>query len=598
MTFFRKHLALLSLALTLVLSGCALQQMTKMAEEQELTVNPSPLELHGDSVKFDVSAKLPVNMLKPNKLYTIKTHYDYGSEASFETIEFSDTEFDNQKVEEPSTTRSFSFAYSDEMESGKVMIKGVASNLEKTKFKETEELEIAKGVITTSRLVRHAYNVVLADHGYNNQEELIPTEVEFFFDKGSARLNNTEVKGDDGQKLDAFIASKNVTRTVTITGSHSPEGLESINSKLSENRASVIKDFYFKKMKQYDYKGMVDSIKFETKVIFQDWKPFLAQLDSSSLTGEEKSEIKSIVKSGGESFEDIEKKLSKLSSYKTLTSEVYPKLRTSKTSILSVKPKKTDAEISILSKAIVTGSASVDTLSFEELMYSASLTPLLEEQVAIYEAATKVESKESWRAHNNLGYVLVKQAETSTKEEMKALFEKALVQFNLANSKGESAIAQNNAGACNLVLGNADEAYEAYETSLKGKSDQETMQSAKAGLGSIEIAQGNYDSAIPNLKAAGSISHDAMFNLGLAQLLSKDFTAAEATIGGVISDSNDDALALYVGAIIAARNSNTSDLTVKIKEAISKDAALREKAMKDLEFMNYWSNEEFKTAIQ
>ena len=48
--------------------------------------------------------------------------------------------------------------------------------------------------------------------------------------------------------MENFIASKNKTRTVEIIGSHSPEGLESVNSELSEDRAKVIKDFYFKKM--------------------------------------------------------------------------------------------------------------------------------------------------------------------------------------------------------------------------------------------------------------------------------------------------------------------------------------------------------------
>ncbi len=598
MTFFRRHLTILAFALTLVLSGCALNQMTKLAEEQELTVNPSPLELHGDSVKFDVTAKLPVKMLKPNKLYTIKTYYNYGSEANFETLDFSDTEFENQKVEQPSLTKSFSFAYTDDMISGKLMIKGVASNLEKTKFKETPEMEIAKGVITTSRLVRPAYKVSLVDHGYDNREELIPTVVEFFFDKGSSKLNSTEVKGDDGKKLDAFIASKNVTRTVTIVGSHSPEGLESINSKLSEDRASVIKNFYFKKMKQYDYKGLADSIKFETKVIFQDWKPFLAELDKSSVSDESKNEIKGLIQAGG-SFEDIEKKIAKTSAYNTLISDVYPQLRTSKTSILSVKPKKSDAEISILSKAIVTGTASVDTLNFRELLYSATLTPLTEEQEAIYQAASKVDSPDSWKANNNLGVIYITQAETTANADAKkALIEKALVQFNLANKKAETAIGFNNEGAAQLLLNARDEAYTAYNKALDLKADQEVSQSIKAGKGSIEVRNGDYNSAIPNLKAAGSISHDAMFNLALAQLLNKDFTSASTIIANVTLDDDKDALAYYVAAVTAARNKNITELATRIKQAITIDAALREKALKDLEFAEYWSNDQFKAAIQ
>ena len=377
MVINRKILSTLSIAGILIGTGCSTQQMVKMAEQQELKVNPSPLELHGDSVAFDVQATLPVNMLKKNRLYTIKTYYSYGDPTQeLEQIEFKDTEFPNQKVEQPQQKRHFSFFYEESMKSGELKIKGLVSNLEKTKYKETPELSIAKGVITTSRLVKPSYKVLYADHGYNNQEELMPTQVEFFFEKGSATLRSSEVKGDAGQKLNAFIAAKNKTKTVTIFGSHSPEGLESINSKLAEQRATVIKNFYAKQMKMYDYKQMADSIKFETKAVFQDWTAFKKQLEANkTISAEDKQAVLAIVNGGG-SFHDKEKELSKLPVYKTLTSEIYPKLRISKTEILSVKPKKTDAEINVLAKSIVQGSASADTLSMEELLYAATLTPL------------------------------------------------------------------------------------------------------------------------------------------------------------------------------------------------------------------------------
>jgi hypothetical protein len=51
-----------------LLSACSYNQMVKMAQDQEITVNPSPLELHGDSVKFEVNAALPLNMLKKKQI--------------------------------------------------------------------------------------------------------------------------------------------------------------------------------------------------------------------------------------------------------------------------------------------------------------------------------------------------------------------------------------------------------------------------------------------------------------------------------------------------------------------------------------------------
>ena len=62
----------------LIMTGCTLSKMIKMAKDQKLTVAPNPLEVHGDSVKFNVSANLPVNMLRKNKIYTVNTFYKAG----------------------------------------------------------------------------------------------------------------------------------------------------------------------------------------------------------------------------------------------------------------------------------------------------------------------------------------------------------------------------------------------------------------------------------------------------------------------------------------------------------------------------------------
>lgn len=599
MILTKNTLSLAAVAGMLALSSCSTKQMLKMAEEQEITVTPSPLELHGDSVKFSLSATLPTNMLKKNRLYTIKTSYKYGDPAEeFEQIEFSDTEFQNQDIEQPNITQNFSFLYTDEMKSGTVSIQGVVSNLEKTKFKETPELEVAKGIITTSRLVKDAVYTSYADHGYNNKEELIPTYVDFQFEKGSSKLRNSEVRGENGKKLDVFIASKFETRTVTITGSHSPEGLESINSDLAEARAKVIEDYYFDKMKQYDYKNLADSIKFDKKVIFQDWKPFLTELEKTeALSAEEKSEIKQIVSSSSASFEETEKQLQKLSSYKKLMADVYPVLRFSKTEIWSVKEKKTDAEISILAKGIVDGTVSKDTLSPEELLYAATLTPLAEEKEGIYKVAVRY--NDSWEANNNLGAIYLDKAVKSFNEaEKKSLLETALTQFELSIKKQESAEALNNKAATLLLLGKKDEAVAAYNKANNAKStDAKATNGIAAGLGSIYIKKGDYTNAIASLKNASEIEN-GIYNLGLAYLLAKDFTKAEETLENAVYINKEDALAYYLLAIVGVRSENNELVSINLKEAIKLDADLREKALGDLEFLSIKESEVFTEAVK
>lgn len=585
---------------TLFLAGCGLKQMAKMAEQQEINVNPSPLELHGDSVKFNVQATLPPNMLKKNKLYTIKTYYKYGQPGQeFETFEFRDVEFPNQKVEQPSKDKQFSFFYEEGMEEGQLYIKGVASNLEKTKYQETPEIEIAQGVITTSRLAANASKSAYAPHGYNNKEELIPVDVVFHFDQGSSVLKKSEVGGEAGKELDAFIAAKFKTKTVTMTGTHSPEGREATNEKLAEDRAKVIKDFYFNKMKQYDYKDLIDSIKFETKSIFQNWdlvKKQLAKYDG--ISSDEKKQIISIISNKSLSFADAQKEIELLPFYKGLLKNFYPKLRTSTTQILKIKDKKTDAEISLLAKAIVDGKASADTLTYAELMYAGYLTPLLEEKAGIYSAATK--DSTTWEAHNNLGAVYLEMASKVNDDAAKVeLIEKAKSQLEISTKTAETAENLNNLGVCYLVINEKAKALELYTKAESAKaSNQEVYTFIKAGKGAAQIRYADYSTAISNSQAAAAKIPAAQFNVGLAQLLTKDFTNAQQSLEKAIMADGNNAMAYYCLAISHARTNNPVELGSALTKAVELDESLKAKAVSDLEFFNYREDANYTNALK
>src|SRR5690349_12370458 len=415
---------------TLSLPGCTLPKMVKMSKEQQLTVTPNPLEVHKDTVAFDMAANLPVKMLKKGTVYTVNTFYKYGTnEVALDPIPFKAEDYPNSSTEQPKVTKSFFFPYAPAMKTpGTLEVQGVASKGEKSKS--TERMPVATGVIATSKLVKPVYFAAFADHGYNNQEELVPVIIpDFIFEQGRSVLRTTEIKSPKGKQLDAFIASKNATRTVTITGTHSPEGAERINSKLSPDRAAAIEKFYRTEMKKYDYKGKADSISFILKPVIQDWNEFKNALSTyEGISSEEKAEYLNIINAGG-TFEAQEKQMKRLNTYRKVFKDVYPKLRTAKTEILVVKDKKSDAEMSVLSKQVVQGSLSADTLSFDEMMYAATLTPSLEEKAGIYEAATKKGT--NWTAHNNLGAVYIAQAGENSSNAA-ALADKALAQLEIA----------------------------------------------------------------------------------------------------------------------------------------------------------------------
>ncbi|CAN5461107.1 tetratricopeptide repeat protein [soil metagenome] len=577
----------------LSLTGCTLPQMIKLAKQQQLTVTPNPLEVHKDTVAYEVSASLPVKMLKKGTAYTLNQYYKYGDkELALTPIPFKAEDYPTAATEQPKITKSFTFPYDAAYKTGTLQVEGVAAKGSKTKT--TPRMDVAVGVITTSKLVQNSYYAAFADHGYNNKEEITPIVIpDFYFAQGSSVLRVTETKSDKAKQLDAFIAAKNITRTVSITGTHSPEGRERINSKLSEERAKSIEKYYRAQMKKYDYKGMADSIKFVLKPVVDDWSGFTAALSTyNGITSDEKSAYMNIVNSGG-SFEDQEKQMKKLPGYKKLFKEVYPTLRTAKTEILTLKVKKTDAEISVLSKQTVQGTAAADALTYEEMMYSATLTPSVDEKLAIYEAATKKGT--NWTAHNNLAAAYIQTAIENPSRGAE-LADKAGAQLEIAAKLKETPEVWANIATVSLMKGNPYKAASAANKALNGASN-DVARGVNGVKGASEIYIAKYDAAVRSESSAATTDVN-LFNKGLAQLLSKDYSNAATSFNEATSKNSNLAVAYYGAAIAAARSGNGDLVASSLTSAVKIDPSLKDKALTDLEFSKFAATESFRNALK
>jgi len=577
----------------LTFTGCTLPQMIKMSKDQNLNVNPNPLESHKDTVAFDMSANIPVKMLKKGTTYTLNSFYKYGdNELALDPIPFKAEDFPNAGTEEPKTEKKFMFPYQDAYKVGTLEVEGVASK--GTKTKKTARLAIATGIISTSKLVQNSYYAAFAGHGYNNQEEIIPVVIpDFIFEQGKSVLRTSEIRSDKGKQLDAFIAAKNVTRTVTITGTHSPEGAERINSRLANERAAAIEKFYRDQMKKYDYQGVADEIKFIQKPVIDDWTEFKNALASyTGISSDEKAAYLNVINGGG-SFEEQEKQLKKLPTYKKVFKEVYPGLRTAKTEILTLKKKKTDAEISVLGKQISKGEAGMDALSFEELMYAATLTPSLEEKAAIYEAATKKGSY--WNAHNNLGAAYIQMAiDNPTKAGEYG--DKAAAQLELAAKIKETPEVHANLASVALMKGNPYKAYAHATKALNGASN-DVARGVNGVKGATEIYKATYSDAVRSTSSAVATPVN-LFNKGLAQLLNKDYANASSSFAEATRANANYGVAFYGAAIAAARSGNAEGVVSNLASAVKADPTLKDRALTDLEFSKFNTTEAFRNALK
>lgn len=563
------------------MSGCALNNMIKLASDQQLEVTPNPLELHGDQVSYDMSAILPPKMLPGGTSYTLKNFYQYGgNEVEVGQIEFKAGDFPNSSSTTSRKSESFSFAYDPAMSTGDLMIEGIAAKGPKTKS--TEKMKVAEGIITTSQMVEDIIAVSYADHGYNDKEELEPTNVEFYFEQGRSVLRPSERNSDRGKDFAAFVADKNVTRTVTITGTHSPEGPERINANLSQDRAAAIEKWYRDMMARYDYKDMADQINFVLKPVVEDWTEFRTMLQESDLNVD-KQQILNIINGTG-SFEEKEDALQKLPSYKTIFAKIYPQLRTAKTEVLTVKEKRPNPEIAVLSKQIGQNSTSADSLSNEELLYGATLTPSLSEKEAIYKAAIK--KQDTWAAHNNLGAVyLAMAAAASSDTDVKQNVDLALTQLEIANKQKANAPEVGANMAVAYMLQGDDAKALAAANAINGATG-ETLRKLNSVKGTLEVKTAAYDKALMSLAGAENTAEVA-FNRGLALLLKKEYSNAKTALTDATEKDSSMAKAYYALAIVGARSGNANDVTNNLKKAIAEDPSLKEKALTDLEFRDF-----------
>ena len=438
-----KHVKLFTLtclAIAFVFSGCALTKMIKLAEEQSLKVEKNPLRLKGEEVPFTLSATLPPKILPKGKVYTLKTTYLYGeTEIEVGSLEFKADDFPDNATSKTKGSTDQTIAFEDAINPGVLLVQGIAMDPRNGKTEQTEKMEIAKGVITTPLFVKSPVGSFIAHHGYNDEDEYLSTNIDFFFDQGRSTLRSSLKTGEKTNRerrknLNAFVADKNTTKTVKITGTHSPEGREDINSDLAKDRAAVVEKLYRRQMDRYNYKELADSIEFVLNPVVREWGALKAALKSSETVDKDIKEKFLNVINGTGTFEDKEKELQKIDGYKSVFKTLYPALRSSSTEVLTLKKKKTQSEIATLAASIVDGSAPADTLSTEELLYAASLTVSMKEKEALYLVATK--EKDSWIAHNNLAAIHLEAAKSTDNKEMQLDYlGKAVTHLEIAKKK-------------------------------------------------------------------------------------------------------------------------------------------------------------------
>ena len=523
------------------------EKMAEQAENVLVSCDPAVLEVKAGVIDANVTVTYPADYFHPKAILEVIPVIVYdGGEAKMESYFFQGTKVeDNYEVvpEEGATiTKPVHFEYAEGMENCHLELRGVV----KYKADKTDlpTKKVADGANTTYMLVKKDAKAAV-DFKADNYQETIPMPVEgqILYTINSANVRNSEIKSQSIKDFQAALDEIAANERKTLTGTEvvayaSPDGGEELNAKLSDNRAKSAEKAFNKVTKGKE------TGETSVKSVGQDWEGFQELVAASDI--EDKDLIIRVLSMYSDPAvrENEIKNMSAV--YKTLADEVLPQLRRGRFIANCEYQNYTGEEL------IKLVDENIDVLDEEALLRAATLVKEPADKEAIYKKA--VEKYDSNRAQYNLAVVYINEGK----------FEKA----DKALDKCEQDADWNNAKGV-VALNTGDEAAASKYFAAAGNA------TAKANEAVVDILNGRYEAA------AAKLAGQKSFNAALAQVLVKNYAAAEAAL-----PECDCACVAYLKAVIAARQGKADAVKANL-EAASKCEKLAKVAEKDIEFAQY-----------
>ena len=568
-----KHSSKLYLSVAIA-SGVLLTSCNKLGElsADNFTVTPSPLEVVAGKVPVTINGRFPEKYMKKKAVVTVTPVLRYeggetaGQPATFqgEKIQGNDQEI-SYKVGGNYTMKN-TFDYVDAMATSELYLTFDAKVGKKQKSVEVPDVKVANGVIATSELLKSTVqnaNTALGQDAY--QYAIAQTQqAQIKYLVNQANVRTSELKSVSVQDFVKVLREiKNDQKgfqldNIEISAYASPEGSLKFNTQLAEKRQKSSAKFLEGELKNMELDADIN-----TKYTAEDWEGFQELLMASNL---QDKEVILRVLSMYEDPEEREVQIRNLSAgFEELTTEILPELRRARLTVNYNLIGRSDDEIQAQYKS------NAKALSVEELLYAATLTDETAEKKDIYTTTTNV-YPEDYRAYNNLGAISIAEGN----------LEAAKNYLKQAASKKDCAEVNANRALVALAEGSVEEA----ETFVARATSSPVYNEL---VGNLNVAKGNYAAAAQSL--AGAKTNSA----ALAEILAKNYTAAEKTLNEV---KNADAMTDYLKAVVAARTGKNNEAIKNLANAIAKDASLKAKAAKNLDFVTLFNDSAFLNLVK
>ena len=550
----KRNYLLLSAASVLFMASCS--KMGPLSADN-FTVTPNPLESQGGKVAATVNGTFPEKYMKKKAVVTVTPELRY---ANGQVAKGQSATFQGEKVMGNDQTISYkvggrytmktSFDYVPEMQKSDMYLTFDARKGKKVY--NVPAVKVADGVIATSELYRRTLasenGVIAPDTFQRVNAKKQEANIKFLINQ--ANIRKSELKNNSVKEFIEMLKKINADRegfnvqNVEIQAYASPEGGVKFNNKLAGQRKNESEKYVKNTLKQTKVDAALDA-----HYTAQDWEGFQKLVAASNL--QDKDVILRVL-SMYEDPQEREQQIRNMSAgFQELANGILPELRRSRLIINYETIGRSDDQI----KEQYKNDAS--KLSADELLYSATLDETPAKQEEIYKKTVETYPND-YRAYNNLAALALAKGDKESAQQYAA---------KAAQLGSDTPEAQANLGLISLINGNVQDAERAIS---KGANSE----NVKAALGALNIAKGNY------AQAESDFGKTASNTAALAQILNKNYAAAAKTLDKV---ENPNAMTDYLHAIAAARRGNKFAAASYLKEALQKDASLKEYADNDLE---------------
>ena len=563
------------LLLSIAAGTTSLMSSCDLVKDFTYNVNPNPLEMHGDNVKFSVVVNVPEKGI--SKKVKAEITPKLGSTAIGTWVLQGEKITGNGQTitfkPGGSATFDLEIPYSSDMEAADLKVTGKVFKGTKEK-EDIPETKIADGTVITPLMVRKDFKVIFEKDAII-RETVKSTAAVINFDKSKSDVKATELKDKDIAELLVWLKTSESNPKIQITsidikGFASPDGVEDKNTNLSNERTRAARKAIVDLMKKSNMLNWADTTKYIVEGKGEDFEGFKNQLALTTTINEaDKNLFIRILEMTKDPVQREKDMVNLGKSYTELEKDVFPKIRRAVITINYKELGLTDDEIMAAAKN------NPASLGIEELLFAGARVTDLNEKSAIYQAATQNHSSD-FRGHNNLGAVQFTQNKVA---DAKSSLEKA-------NSLKDNSTSKNNLAGVAITEGDRVNARKLLNQS-KGNSLDAGNVVYGYNSAALDILDGNYASAESNSK-------ENSFNKALAYVLQNKLAEAKTALANITGADVD-----YLKAIIASRGGEGSDAVVNnLKNAFAKDGSLKTKAAKDREFVKLFADSNFSSAVR